>query len=72
MRAAAEFAIVAAVLFSIGVGAALIFQAEPVKDLFQRPPEPASADATATGVPMPGATTPPVHGAVSGHPVGEA
>ncbi len=59
MRAAAGFAILAGVLFIVGVGAALIFQGHPLKDLFQRPPERVGgdgsrADAWADGLRLPG------------------
>ncbi len=66
MRAAVEFAILAAVLMAIGVGAALVFFEHPEKDLFLRPPaEPVCGDATArtSGVVVPDPPRMPMHGA---------
>ncbi len=66
MRAAVEFAILAAVLMAIGVGAALVFFEHPEKDLFLRPPaEPVCGDAIAgvAGVAGPEPPRMPMRGA---------
>lgn len=67
MRAAVEFAILAAIMMAIGVGAALVFFEHPGKDLFLRPPaEPVCGDATdkLADVAEPGAPRMTVHGVV--------